>query len=135
MTTFNLEIITPDGFFFKGETENIIVRTTVGDKGILARHENYTAALATGKIRVLQDGEYRVAALSSGIIKVAGDKTLILAQSCEWGDEINIERAEKARHVAEERLHDPLLSHNEHDVAEFKLRRALNRLDAAGKGN
>lgn len=133
MTPFRLEIITPHGFFFKGDAESLIVRTTVGDKGILARHENYAAALGTGKIRVMQKGEFRTAALSAGIIKVDEEKTLILAQSCEWGDKIDVERAEKAKSVAEERLHDPSLSSNEHAVAEFKLKRALNRLDAARK--
>jgi len=133
MTPFRLEIVTPHGFFFRGNAEGVIVRTTVGDKGILAKHENYAAALGTGKIRVMQNGEYRTAALSSGIIRVGEDKTLILAQSCEWGDEINVERAETAKKVAEERLHDSSLSDNEHAVAEYKLKRALNRLDAAVK--
>jgi F-type H+-transporting ATPase subunit epsilon len=133
MTPFSLQIITPDGFIYDGEAENVIVRTTVGDKGILARHEPYSAALGTGKIRVMSGGKQSVAALSSGIIKVSTDKTVILAQSCEWSDRIDTKRAEEAKHKAEERLADPKLSANEHAVAEFKLRRALNRLDAAGK--
>jgi len=58
---------------------------------------------------------------------------LILAQSCEWGDEINIERAEKARKAAEDRLSDSALGANEHAIAEFKLKRALNRLETAGR--
>jgi F-type H+-transporting ATPase subunit epsilon len=133
MTLFNLQIITPEGFLYDGQAESVIVRTTVGDKGILARHEAYSAALGTGKIRVMFGGKYTVAALSSGIIKVGADKTVILAQSCEWGDRIDVKRAEEARRSAEERLADPKLSANEHAVAEYKLRRALNRLDAAGK--
>jgi len=133
MTPFKLQIVTPDRVFFDGETENVIVRTTVGDKGVLARHEPYVAALGTGKIRVMVGGQYRLAAVSSGVIKVGRDKTTILAQSCEWGDEIDIERAEKAKLAAEEKLSDGSLGANEAAVAEFKLKRALNRLDAADK--
>jgi len=135
MTPFNLEIITPDGVFYKGESENIIARTTVGDKGVLARHEPYVAALGTGKIRVMLkgEGEYRVAALSAGIIKVGSDKTTILAQSCEWGEQIDTDRAKEAKKAAEERLADTTLSNRELEIAEFKLKRALNRLDAAKK--
>ena len=45
MTPFKLQILTPDGVFFDGMTDNVIVRTTVGDKGILAHHEPYVAAI------------------------------------------------------------------------------------------
>jgi F-type H+-transporting ATPase subunit epsilon len=133
MTPFKLEIITPDGFLYEGQAESVIVRTTVGDKGILARHEPYSAALGMGKVRVMSGGKNSVAALSSGIIKVGADKTVILAQSCEWSDRIDVRRAEEAKHRAEERLADPKLSAKEHAIAELKLRRALNRLDAASK--
>jgi len=134
MTPFKLKIITPDKVFFDGETENVIIRTTVGDKGILAKHEPYVAALPVGKMRVMFDGKYRVAAVSNGTVKVAenGD-TVILTQSCEWGDEIDVERAESAKKVAEERLSGKSAGDKEFDIAEFKLKRALNRLDAAGK--
>ncbi|MDE6578976.1 MAG: F0F1 ATP synthase subunit epsilon, partial [Ruminiclostridium sp.] len=102
MTPFKLEIYTPDKLFFDGETENLIVRTTVGDKGILARHEDYVAALPIGKLKVKIDGNFRVAAISEGTIKVSCDKTVILTQSCEWADEIDVERAKTAKTKAEE---------------------------------
>ena len=142
MLPFKLEIITPDGIFFKGNAENVIVRTTVGDKGVLARHEPYAAALGTGKIRLKFNGEFYSAAISAGVIKVDEDKTMILAQSCEWakkpyglkwGDEIDVERAERAKKEAEKRLSDVNLTEKELAVAEFKLKRALNRLYTVGK--
>jgi len=142
MTPFKLEIITPDGIFFKGDTDNVIVRTTVGDKGILARHEPYAAALDTGKIRVKFNGEFHSAAISAGVINVGEDKTVILAQSCEWGkkpygcrwgEEIDIERAERAKHEAERKLADVSISEKELAIAEFKLKRALNRIHITEK--
>ncbi len=131
MTPFKLQIITPDGVFFDGMTENIIVRTTVGDKGILAKHEPYVAALPIGKFKVKLDGEYRYGAISSGTIKVSADKTVILAQSCEWADEIDIDRAVKAKEMAEQRLDEFEKSNNDRGVAvaEYKLKRALNRIE------
>jgi F-type H+-transporting ATPase subunit epsilon len=142
MTPFKLEIITPDGIFFKGDAENVIVRTTVGDKGILARHEPYAAALDTGKIRLKFNGEFYSAAISAGVINVDEEKTVILAQSCEWakkpyglkwGEEIDVERAEKAKCEAEKRLADVNLSEKELSITEFKLKRALNRLHTVGQ--
>ncbi len=132
-STFKLEIITPDKIVFDGETENVIVRTTVGDKGILARHEPYCAALTIGKLRVKTDGKFRVAAVSEGIIKVDSEKTVILAQSCEWADEIDVERASKAKESAEERMNkiDREKAQKDYEIAEYKLKRALNRIDTS----
>lgn len=127
MTPFKLQIITPDKCFYDGECEEVIVRTTVGDKGILARHEPYVAALTIGKMLVKIDGQFRRAAISEGIIKVSQDKTVILVQSCEWGDEIDLERAEKAKRMAEEKM--TAADEREMLVAEYKLKRAINRIE------
>ncbi|MBO6301293.1 MAG: ATP synthase F1 subunit epsilon [Ruminiclostridium sp.] len=133
MTPFKLQIITPDGMFFDGMTENVIVRTTVGDKGILARHEPYVAAITISKFKVKIDGEFRYGAISSGVIKVSRDKTVILAQSCEWADEIDVDRAVRAKELAESRIteYEKTNDRKNLDIAEFKLKRALNRIEAS----
>lgn len=130
MTPFRLEIITPEKTFFSGETEQVIVRTTVGDVGILNGHEPYCAALGIGQMRIMIDGSFRRAATSGGIIKVSKEKTVILVQSCEWAEDIDVARAEHAKQVAEERI-KVAASDNEILLAEAKLKRALNRIDAA----
>ena len=133
MTPFKLQIITPDGVFFDGMTENVIVRTTVGDKGILERHEPYVAAITISKFKVKIDGNFRYGAISSGVIKVSKEKTVILAQSCEWADEIDVDRAVKAKQVAESRITEYEKANDQKnlDIAEFKLKRALNRIEAS----
>ena len=130
MTPFKLEIITPEKKFFDGETEQIIVRTTVGDIGILNGHEPYCAALGIGQLRIMIDGEFRRAATSGGVIKVSKTKTVILVDSCEWADEIDVERAEAAKDVAEGRIKSAE-SDRQIMMAEAKLKRALNRIDTA----
>ncbi len=131
MTTFHLQIYTPDRLFFDGETENLIVRTTVGDKGILARHEPYVAALPIGKLKIKLNGEFRTAAVSEGVVKVSKDKTVILVQSCEWADEIDVERANAARTEAEQRMQSLQKEDKDYLVAEYKLKRAINRIEAS----
>lgn len=130
MTPFKLQIITPEKTFFDGETEQIIARTTVGDVGILNGHEPYCAALGIGQMRVMIDGQFRRAATTGGIIKVSREKTVILVQACEWADEIDVNRAEHAKEIAEGRI-KAAHSDNELRLAEAKLKRALNRIDAA----
>ncbi len=130
MTPFKLEIITPEKKFFDGETEQLIVRTTVGDVGILKGHEPYCAALGIGQMRVMVDGKFRHAATSGGIIKVNREKTVVLVDSCEWADEIDLNRAQTAKDHAEERIKSAE-SDRQLKMAETKLKRALNRIDAA----
>lgn len=131
MTSFHLQIFTPDRLFFDGETENLIVRTTVGDKGILARHEPYVAALPIGKLKIKLNGEFRTAAVSEGVVKVSKDKTVILTQSCEWADEIDVERANAAKAEAEQRMQSLQKEDKDYLVAEYKLKRAINRLETS----
>ena len=78
--TFRLKVITPQKLFFDDETENVIVRTTVGDVGILAKHIDYVAVLPAGPLKVkMKDGNFRVAAVSSGTLKVSKEGVVILA--------------------------------------------------------
>ncbi len=130
MTPFKLQIVTPEKTVFDGETEQIIVRTTVGDVGILNGHEPYCAAISIGQMRIMIDGTFRRAATSGGIIKVSKEKTTVLVQTCEWSDEIDVERANAAKAAAEERL-KAAKSDKELLLAEAKLKRALNRIDTS----
>ncbi len=130
MTPFKLQIITPEKKFFDGETEQIIVRTTVGDVGILNGHEPYCAALGIGQMRIMIDGKFRHAATSGGVIKVSREGTVILVDSCEWADEIDLNRAEHAKENAEDRMKSAE-SDRQLKLAEMKLKRALNRIDTA----
>lgn len=130
MTPFKLQIITPEKTVFDGDAEQVIVRTTVGDVGILKGHEPYCAALGIGQMRIMQNGEFRRAATSGGIIKVSKEMTTILVQTCEWSDEIDVERANAAKVAAEERI-KAAKSDKEMLLAEAKLKRALNRIDTS----
>ena len=78
MTSFPLKIITPDGIQFEGQAQELIVRTTSGDTGIMAGHTNYVAPLGMGQATVITDGQTRYAACIGGMVSVVnGDVTLL----------------------------------------------------------
>lgn len=130
MTPFKLKIITPEKTFFDGETEQVTVRTTEGDIGILARHENFVANLPSGPMKVKIDGEFRIAAVSDGVIKVSRDKTIIIVTAVEWADEIDVEWAKRSEKEARERM-EQHKGDVEFQYAELKLKRALNRISVS----
>ena len=131
MTEFKLKILTPEGVVYDGMAESVIVRTTVGDKGILAKHEPYVAPLTIGQAKIRINGAVRIGAVSAGIVEVTKDLTTILAQSFEWSDEIDVDRAEKAKALAEERMEQYKDDQRSLDIAEYKLKRAINRINTA----
>ena len=131
MTPFRLRILTPEGVAYDGEAEMLTVRTTVGDKGILARHEPYVAALGIGQAKVRINGETRIAAVSSGSVEVGKECTTLLAQSFEWAEDIDLKRAERAQQLAEENMKRYKDDERKLDIAEYKLKRAINRINTA----
>ena len=130
--SFSLSVVTPEKVFFDGETSQIIVRTTEGDIGILANHTSLVADLPSGPLKVRQeDGGWRTAAISTGLLKVGGNKVSILANAVEWADEIDVEWAKRSEEDARRRLKEMQHDKLELDRAELKLQRALNRLSVS----
>lgn len=129
MTPFSLKVITPEKIFFDGETTQIITRTTEGDIGILANHTSLVADLPSGPLKIRQeDGSWKVAAISTGLLKVGGNKVSILANAVEWADEIDLDWAKRSEEDARQRLAAKQAEKHELDLAELKLQRALNRI-------
>lgn len=129
-STFRLQIVAPDRMFYEDEVESLVVTTSEGQMGILARHIPIVAPLDIGKIKIKKGGQLKEAATSGGFIQVEAEYTRIVTDSAEWPEEIDIERAEAAKKRAEEMLKSRK-SHVDIMRAEAALQRALIRLKVA----
>ena len=134
MSSFRLQIVTPDGRLFDGQAEVLRLCTSEGYVSIRAGHVDYIATLDVGMVSVTKDGTTRDAACGGGFISVEEGEVRLVATTFEYADEIDVERAESAKKRAEERLAQ---AQEERDIAlaKAKLSRALNRIDVAGKQN
>ena len=132
MTPFHLKIVTPDGLIYDGQAEELLVRTINGDVGILARHMNYVAPLGMGQAVIVSGGQRRTAACIGGMVSVSKGEVTLVPTTFEWADEIDAERAQRARQEAEERLRALDRSDEQFRIAEAKLKRALTRLHVRG---
>ncbi|MBQ3947667.1 MAG: F0F1 ATP synthase subunit epsilon [Ruminococcus sp.] len=130
--TFHLEIVTTDRIFYKGDCEHLVITAIDGLLGILAGHEPLVTALPAGELKYMVDGKWRYAAISDGFIQVMPDKSVILADSCELPEEIDIKRAEEAKERAEEKLRQKQ-SIKEYYQTQAALNRAMNRLKVSQK--
>ena len=130
MTTYHLQIVTPDGSFYDGDAERLIVRTIDGDVCILAKHIPYVTALGMGAARVTIDGKDRQAAVNGGLLTVTADHVRLVATTFEWAEDIDATRAARAKEEAERRIASARDAH-ELQLAKAKLSRALVRLSVS----
>ena len=131
MTSFQLKIVTPDGLAYDGLAEEVIVRTTSGDIGILAGHINCVAPLGMGRASFIIEGQKRYAACIGGLLSVSGGAVTLVPTTFEWADDIDAERAGRAEQRAKDVLADKTASNTDLVVAEAKLKRALVRKSVA----
>ena len=131
MTPFHLRIVTPDGLLFDGQAEQLTVRTTTGDMGILAGHLSCVAPLGMGRATVVIDGKPRYAACIGGMVSVVGGKVTLVPTTFEWADQIDAARAEASQARAEEILGRKDSSGTEVKLAQARLHRALVRKSVA----
>ena len=128
MSEYRLKIVTPDRLVYDEMAESLVARSITGDVCIMARHTEYISPLAIGQVKVKKKGEWRVASCSGGTLVVTGGNATIIADTFEWKDEIDLERAEKAKEKAEERMQSDGTEF-EFKLAELKLKRAINRIN------
>lgn len=130
---FRLKIISPDRIFYDEDVEMVEFRSTEGEMGVLKGHIPLTAILVPGvlKIKGTADGN-KEAALHSGFVEIMQDHVTILAESCEWPEEIDLNRAKEAQVRAERRLKSGDSAINI-ARAELALRRSLIRIELAEK--
>ena len=127
MTPFKLKIVTPDGLIFDGEAEKLIVRTSGGDVCILARHMDYVAPLGMGMAIVEAGGKRRSAACIGGMLSVSDGEVTLVPTTFEWGDKIDLQRAEASFDRANKVLSSGSASDTEIALAQARLHRALVR--------
>ena len=130
MMPFHLRIVTPDGLFFDGQAEQLIVRTITGDIGIMARHMNYLAPLGMGRAVVIADGKRHSAACIGGMVSVMNGEVTLMPTTFEWAEDIDVDRAEASFKKASKIIED---AESDADVklAKAKISRAMVRKGVA----
>ncbi len=101
-----LTVVTPEGPAYDGPVDYVVLPGVEGDFGVLQGHEPFLAALRIGGLELSAGGQKRLAALSRGYAEVHGDVVTVMVSTCEFADEIDRERAERARERALKALHE-----------------------------
>lgn len=124
-----VKIIAPDRLFYEGDAEMVEMTTTEGQVGIYRNHIPLTAVVAPGVVRVHEsDGAVKIAALHAGFVEILPESITILAETVEWPEEIDINRANEAKIRAERRIAEKATETNM-ARAELALKRAVARIE------
>ncbi len=129
----NLQIITPAKVSFTGEVKSVTIPGTLGSFQILKDHAPLISTFEIGFFKVERlDNSADYYATSGGTVEVLHNKIIVLADAIELAHEIDVERAEKAKQRAEERL---AIKESVTDIqrAQNALKRAVNRLQIVEK--
>jgi len=96
------KIVTPEKTVFEEEIDQVTLPVTDGEVTILPNHRSYIASLKAGEICAKKDKAEFCIACSGGFIEFNGNNLVVLADTAERAEEIDVARAEEARKRAEE---------------------------------
>lgn len=131
MSSIRLDIVTAERAVYSEDVDMVIAPGVQGQLGILPHHTPLMTTLQAGELRIKKGGEEVSLAISGGFLEVRPDKVVVLADSAERADEIDISRAEEARRRAQERLSEKGKTGEDEARAEASLGRSLVRLKVA----
>ena len=131
MSTIKLDIVTAERSVFSEDVDVVVAPGVEGELGILPHHAPLMTSLRGGELRIKKGGEETFMCISGGFLEVRPDRVIVLADTAERCEEIDIARAEDAKHRAQERLLEHEAPGLDVARAEAALRRSLIRLKVA----
>ncbi len=133
MARILLEIVTPDRLVVSEEVDLVTAPGVAGEFGVLANHAPMVAAIKIGELRYRVGDRVEYLAVSGGFCEVSNNKITFLCEAAERAEEIDVERALRAKERAERRIQEALAKAEKIDLARAQaaLQRALVRLRVA----
>ncbi len=131
MAKLEVEVVTGErSVLTETDVDMVIVPGSEGSLGILPQHAPLISTLSTGELRIKKGNTEDSIVVLGGFVEVTPHKVIILADTAERTDEIDLARAEQARQRAEQALAAATDKVNLAE-AEASLRRAVVRLKVA----
>lgn len=128
-----LEIITPEKAVLKDQVDAITIPGSLGSFQVLKNHAPLISNFEIGVIKVKKNDDISHFTTSGGTVEVNNNSVLVLADSAENVNDIDLSRAEQAQKRAEERLSQKQKEDIDEARAQAALQRALNRINASKK--
>jgi F-type H+-transporting ATPase subunit epsilon len=128
-----LEVVTPTGAVVNDDVDIVNAPGYGGDFGVLANHAPFLSTVKIGLLSFQQGSKRENLMISGGFCEVSNNKITFLVESAEYGTQIDVDRAMKAKERAEKRLAQAAQQSESVNRAraEAALQRALARIKAS----
>ncbi|MFC1934842.1 F0F1 ATP synthase subunit epsilon [Chloroflexota bacterium] len=133
MSPIKLEIVTAEQSVYSEDVNMVTAPGIEGQLGILSHHTPLMTILQAGELRIKKGEEEISMAVSGGFLEVRPDRVVILADTAERAENIDLARAEEAKKRAGRRLTEERATGLDASRTEASLRRALVRLQVLEK--
>jgi F-type H+-transporting ATPase subunit epsilon len=129
-STIRLELVTPERLLLSEDVEEVIAPGYEGEFGVLPEHTQYLSILNIGELRYRKGGQLHKVALGGGFAEVTPERVVVMAETAERAEEIDLERARRARDRAENALKTLSMDDESYGKAAAALQRAMVRMSA-----
>ncbi len=129
-STIRLELVTPERLLLSEEVDEVIAPGYEGEFGVLPEHTQYLSILNIGVLRYRKAGQLHKVALGGGFAEVTPERVVVMAETAERAEEIDLERARRARERAEASLKTLAMDDESYTAAAAALQRAIVRISA-----
>ena len=133
MDKLQLEIITTERVMAQEDVEIVEATSAIGEFGILPAHINFLTLIVPCQIRYGLEGKTRFLATSGGFAEVSENKVTFLLNEAEFAEEIDADRARRAKERAEAALRELAFDHADYLRHEAALMRAIARISTASR--
>ena len=128
-----IEIVTPEKRVAQLTCDEVRAPGALGGFGIRPGHASFMTALEPGRLTVVAGGREEHYAVGGGFLQVDGDRVIVLADTAEPRDQIDVEAAKREFAEATERLRSLTEQDANHAIESARVRRATARLSVAGR--
>jgi len=132
--SIKFKIVTPEKTVFEDMIEQVTLPVTDGEVTILPNHRSYIASLRAGEITLKKGGKETILATSGGFVEFDKNNLVLLADTAERVEEIDLKEAEEAKKRAEELMKSRLtMDDEEYAKVAAAIERESNRIKIARK--
>ena len=128
-----LQIVTPDSRVVAESVDEVVLPGVEGYLGVRPGHAPLLTRLQVGQLSYRVDGTERLMSVSGGYAEVLRSGVIVLAETAEPADRIDVDRAKASRERAEQRI-EAKATDTDFRRAEVAVQRAINRIDTATRG-
>ena len=126
-----LEIVTPERLAYSDTVDSVQLPGSEGELGVLPHHAPLVSTLGIGELRIRKGGTEESFAIVGGFLQVRPDKVVVMAETADMASEIDLDKAQEARHEAERALESGFSEGADLSAARAALQQALLRIRVA----